>query len=150
MAFNLFESLGIVRGIIYDFALKAADQDRVGATGRHVLCKVSHTKGDRICSEVVGEHTFKSATKSFIEVVTAIDGCPTIVVSDISGERHVVALIRKQTKLNKNLMNNVFQIPDDAIVPLSKRGATTLMRMFSSEADIAAGKPRPRYLRSIP
>jgi len=24
------------------------------------------------------------------------------------------------------------------------------MRMFSSEADIAAGKPRPRYLRSIP
>jgi len=24
------------------------------------------------------------------------------------------------------------------------------MRLFSSEADIAAGKPRPRYLRSIP
>ena len=63
---------------------------------------------------------------------------------------HVVALIRKQTKLNKNLMYNVFQIPDDPIVPLSKRGATTMMRMFSSGADIAAGKPRPRYLRSIP
>ena len=24
------------------------------------------------------------------------------------------------------------------------------MRLFSSEADIAAGKPRPRYLRSLP
>ncbi len=24
------------------------------------------------------------------------------------------------------------------------------MRLFSSEADIAAGQPRPRYLRSIP
>jgi hypothetical protein len=82
--------------------------------------------------------------------VTAIDGCPTIVVSDISGEKHVVALIRKQTKLNKNLMYNVFQIPDDPIVPLSKRGATTMMRMFSSEADLASGKPRTRYLRSIP
>ena len=150
MAFKLFEPLGNVRGVIYDMALKAADQDRVGATGRHVLCKVPHTKGDRIRSEVVGEHTFKNEKKSFTEVVTAIDGCPTIVVSDISGEKHVVPLTRKQTKLNKNLMYNVFQIPDDPIVPLSKRGATTLIRMFSSEADIAAGKPRPRYLRSIP
>ena len=150
MAFNLFEPLGNMRGVVYDMAMKAADQDRVGATGRHVLCKVSHTKGNRIRSEVVGEHKFTNATKSFTEVVTAVDGCPTIVVSDISGEKHVVALIRKQTKLNKNLMYNVFQIPDDPIVPLSKRGATTMMRMFSSEADIAAGKPRPRYLRSIP
>ncbi len=150
MAFNLFEPLGNVRGVIYDMALKAADQDRVGATGRHVLCKVPHTKGDRIRSEVVGEYKFTNATKSFVEVVTAIDGCPTIVVSDISGEKHVVSLVRKQTKLNKNLMYNVFQIPDDPLVPLSKRGATTLIRVFSSEADLAAGKPRPRYLRSIP
>jgi hypothetical protein len=150
MAFKLFEPLGNVRGVIYDMALKAADQDRVGATGRHVLCKVPHTKGDRIRSEVVGEHKFTNAKKSFTEVVTAIDGCPTIVVSDISGEKHVVSLIRKQTKLNKNLMYNVFQIPDDPIVPMSKRGATTMMRMFSSEADLAAGRPRPRYLRSIP
>lgn len=82
--------------------------------------------------------------------MTAIDGCPTIVVADISGEKHVVALIRKQTRVTKNRMYNVFQIPDDPIVPLSKRGATTMMRMFSSGADIAAGKPRPRYLRSIP
>ena len=150
MAFKLFEPLGNVRGVIYDMALKAADQDRVGATGRHVLCKVPHTKGDRIRSEVVGEHKFTNETKSFTEVVTAIDGCPTIVVSDISGEKHVVSLIRKQTKLNKNLMYNVFQIPNDPIVPSSKRGATTMMRMFSSEADLAAGRPRPRYLRSIP
>ena len=33
---------------------------------------------------------------------------------------------------------------------LDNCGATTLMRVFSSEADLAAGKPRPRYLRSIP
>ena len=150
MAFNLFEPLGKVRGVIYDMALKAADQDRVGATGRHVLCKVPHTKGDRIRSEVVGEYKFTNATKSFVEVVTAIDGCPTIVVSDISGEKHVVALIRKQTRVSENRMYNAFQIPDDPIVPLSKRGATTLIRVFSSEADLAAGKPRPRYLRSIP
>ena len=150
MAFNLFEPLGNVRGVIYDMALKAADQDRVGATGRHVLCKVPHTKGNRIRSEVVGEHKFSNATKSFTEVVTAIDGCTSILVTDISGEKHVVGLKRKQTKVIKNRMYNVFQIPDDSLVPLSKRGATTLMRMFSSEADIAAGKPRPRYLRSIP
>lgn len=150
MAFNLFESLGNVRGVIYDMALKVADQDRVGATGRHVLCKVPHIKGDRVRSEVVGELKFANATKSFTEVVTAIDGCPTIVVSDISGEKYVVPLIRKQTRVSKNRMYNVFQIPENPIVPLSKRGATTMMRMFSSEADLAAGKPRPRYLRSIP
>ena len=149
MALNLFEPLGKVRGVIYDMALKAADQDRVGATGRHVLCKVSHTKGNRIRSEVVDEHTFNNATKSFTAVVTAVDGCTSIVVSDISGKEHVVGLKRKQTKVVKNRMYNVFQIPDAPIVPLSKRGATTMMRMFSSEADIAAGKPRPRYLRSI-
>jgi hypothetical protein len=150
MAFKLFEPLGNVRGVIYDMALKAADQDRVGATGRHVLCKVPHTKGDRIRSEIVGERTFTKVTRSFTEVVTAIDGCPTIVVSDISGEKHVVPLIRKQTRVSKNRMYNVFQIPDDPIIPLSKRGATTLIRVFSSEADLTAGKPRPRYLRSIP
>ena len=72
-----------------------------------------------------------------------------LLVSDLSGEKHVVPLIRKQTKLNKNLMYNVFEIPDQPLVPLSKRGAITFIRVFSSEADIAAGKPRPRYLRSI-
>jgi len=71
-------------------------------------------------------------------------------VSDISGEKHVVGLKRKQTKVIKKRMYNVFQIPDDPLVPLSKRGAITLIRIFSSEADLAAGKPRPRYLRSIP
>ena len=150
MALNLFEPLGTVRGVVYDMALKAADQDRVGSTGRHVLCKVPHIKGDRVRSEVVGELKFTNASKSFTEVVTAIDGCPTILVVDTSGEKYVVPLVRKQTKLNKNRMYNVFEIPDQPLVPLSKRGATTLIRMFSSEADIAAGKPRPRYLRSIP
>ena len=122
----------------------------MGSTGRHVLCKVPHIKGDRIRSEVIGERKFDKDGKTFNEVVTAIDGCPTILVVDTSGEKYVVPLVRKQTKLNKNRMYNVFEIPDQPLVPLSKRGATTLIRMFSSEADIAAGKPRPRYLRSIP
>jgi hypothetical protein len=87
---------------------------------------------------------------SSIEVVASIDGYPTIVVTDTSGEKYVVPLVRKQTKVTKNRMYNVFEIPDQPLVPLSKRGATTLIRMFSSEADIAAGKPRPRYPRSIP
>ena len=150
MALNLFEPLGTVRGVVYDMALKAADQDRVGSTGRHVLCKVPHIKGDRIRSEVIGERKFDKDGKTFNEVVTSIDGCPTILVVDTSGEKYVVPLIRKQTRVSKNRMYNVFKIPDQPLVPLSKRGATTLIRMFSSEADIAAGKPRPRYLRSIP
>jgi hypothetical protein len=87
---------------------------------------------------------------SSIEVVASIDGYPTIVVTDTSGEKYVVLLVRKQTRVTKNRIYNVFEIPDQPLVPLSKRGATTLIRMFSSEADIAAGKPRPRYLRSIP
>lgn len=71
---------GVGDGTVFtDMAFKAADQDRVGVTGRHVLCKVPHTKGNRIRSEVV----------------TAVDGCTSILVSDISGEKHVVALIRK-------------------------------------------------------
>ena len=87
---------------------------------------------------------------SSIEVVTSIDGYPTIVVTDTSGEKYVVPLVHKQTKVTKNRMYNVFEIPDQPLVPLSNRGDTTLMRMFSSEADIATDKPRPRYLRSIP
>ena len=150
LALKLFEPLGNVRGVVYDMALKAADQDRVGSTGRHVLCKVPHIKGDRIRSEVVGDCKFDKDGKSFKEVVTSIDGCPTIVVVDTSGEKYVVPLVRKQTKVTQKRMYNVFEIPDQPLVPLSKRGATTLIRMFSSEADIAAGKPRPRYLRSIP
>ena len=150
MAFNLFEPLGIIRGVIYDMALKAADQDRVGSSGRHVLCKVTRTKKGTPCSKVVEERTFKSETKTFTETVTAIDGCPIIVVVNIEGEKMVIPLTRKQTKLRDATMYNIFQIPDHPLVPISKRGATTMIRPFSSQNDLDANKPRPRYLRSIP
>lgn len=150
MAFNLFEPLGIIRGVIYDMALKAADQDRVGSSGRHVLCKVPHTKDDRLRTEVLGERKFETGEKTFTETVTAIDGCPTIVVVNIEGEKMVIPLTRKQTKLRDTTMYNIFQIPDHPLVPISKRGATTMIRPFSSQNDLDANKPRPRYLRSIP
>jgi len=150
MAFNLFEPLGMVRGVIYDMALKVADQDRVGLTGRHVLCKVPHTKSDKLRSEVLGECRFKTGGKTFTEIVTAIDGCPTIIVANADGEKIVMPLTRKQTKLRDTTMYNSFEIPDHPLVPLSKRRATTMIRAFSSHGDLAANKPRPRYLRSIP
>ena len=150
MAFNLFEPLGTVRGVIYDMALKAADQDRVGSSGRHVLCKVPHTKDDRLRTGVLGECKFETGEKTFTETVTAIDGCPTIVVVNIEGEKMVIPLTRKQTKLRDTTMYNIFQIPDHPLVPISKRGATTMIRPFSSQNDLDANKPRPRYLRSIP
>ncbi len=150
MAFNLFKPLGMVRGVIYDMALKASDQDRVGSTGRHVLCKVPHTKDDKLRSEVLGECRFKTGEKTFTEIVTAIDGCPTIIVVNAESEKIVMPLTRKQTKLRDTTMYNLFQIPDHPLVPMSKRGATTMIRAFSSQSDLEANKPRPRYLRSIP
>ncbi len=150
MALNLFKPLGIVRGVIYDMALKASDQDRVGSTGRHVLCKVPHTKSGKLRSEVLGECEFKSSEKTFTEVVTAIDGCPTIIAANAEGEKIVIPLTRKQTKLRDTTMYNFFEIPNLALVPLSKRRATTMIRAFSSHGDLVANKPRPRYLRSIP
>jgi len=115
-----------------------------------VLCNVKRTQKGTIRSEVVGELTFKSETKTFTDVVTSIDGCPVIVFSDVTGDKHVVSLIRKQTKLRDATMYNIFQIPDHPLVPISKRGATTMIRPFSSQNDLDANKPRPRYLRSIP
>lgn len=150
MAFNLFKPLGMVRGVIYDMALKASDQDRIGSTGRHVLCKVPHTKSNKLRSEVLGECEFKTSEKTFTEVVTAIDGCPTIIVANAEGEKIVMPLTRKQTKLRDTTMYNFFEIPDHPLVPLSKRRATTMIRAFSSHSDLVANKPRPRYLRSIP
>lgn len=150
MIFNLFEPLGTIRGVIYDMALSVPDQDRVGSSGRHVLCKVPHTKGDRPRAGVLGECEFETGKKTFTETVTAIDGCPTIVVTNIEGEKIVVPLIRKQTKLRDTTMYNFFEIPDHPLVPISKRGATTMIRPFSSQKDLKANKPRPRYLRSIP
>lgn len=150
MAFKLFEPLGMVRGVIYDMALKAADQDRVGSSGRHVLCKVPHTKDDRLRSEVLGECRFKTGGKTFTEIVTAIDGCPAIVVVNADGEKIVTPLTRKQTKLRDTTMYNHFEIPDHPLVPISKRGATTWIRAFSSQDDLDAKRPRPGYLRSIP
>lgn len=150
MALGLFGYLPAMRGAIYDMALKSLDQDRIGSTGRHVVCKVPHTKKGKIRSEVIGLLKFKTARGEFVEQVVAIDGSPVISVVDIDGNPYVVPLVRKQSKLRGFAMYNRLEIPDDPLVPMSKRGATTWLRMFSSTSDIEGHRRRPTYLRSIP
>jgi hypothetical protein len=150
MALGLLNRFDRMQGVVYDMALKSEDQDRIGATGRHVLCKVTRTKSGRVRSEVIGNHKFVGSGSHFYQDVHSVDGCPVIEVVDIDGKKHLVPLTRKQSKLNGTRMYNHFEVPDHPLVPLSKRGATAWIRVFSSQDDLDAGKPRPRFIRSIP
>jgi hypothetical protein len=150
MALGLLNRFDRMQGVVYDMALKSEDQDRIGATGRHVLCKVTRTKSGRVRSEVIGNHKFVGSGSHFNQDVHSVDGCPVIEVVDIDGEKHLVPLTRKQSKLNGTRMYNHFEVPPHPLVPLSKRGATAWIRVFSSQDDLDAGKPRPRFIRSIP
>ena len=150
MALNLFEPLGTIRGVAYDMALKAEDHDRIGASGRHVLSHVPMTKGKQVRVESMGRHRFKVGSKQLDTEVISVEGCPTISTFDIEGCEYFVPLKRKQTKMRGKTMYNIFEIPDDPLVPPSMRGGTTLIRCFSSAEEIKSGTRRPSFLRSIP
>lgn len=150
MALSLFDCFKNIRGVTYDMALSARDQDRIGLTGRHVIEKVPRTKNGAVKSIPIGEMRFKNERRLFTETTIAIDGAPSVIYSDAKGEKYKVGLIRVQTKARENVLYNVLEIPHHPLVPESKRGARTMIRIFSSEDDIASSRPRPSFLRSIP
>jgi len=150
MALQMFDKFPTIRGAIYDMALSPRDQDRIGRTGRHAIVKVKLAAGKIPRTGIAGPIQFDNGKKKFVERVTTNNGAPQITVFDIDGNPVEVELVRKQSKLNGSAMYNIVQIPDDPRVPISKRGATGMLRVHSSKKDIEAGRPRPTYLRSIP
>lgn len=150
MALNIADRFHQIRGLVYDMALSAADQDRIGATGRHVVCHVPRTTKNKVRIQNIGSQKFTKDGRSFEQQVVVIDGCPLIYVLDSDGEEWAVPLFRVQTKARSTTLYNSFEIPSFPIVPVSKRGAITWIRPFSSDEDREAKRLRPLYLRSIP
>jgi len=149
MVLPIFEVHPQIRGVGYDMALYATDQDRILDTGRHVLVKTPLTKKGRRAEVPLGALIFKDGARSISMPVTAVDGTPGVQLV-VDGQRHFQPLERVQTKLRNKTVYGRWRIPKHPSVSAHLQGLTTMIRHSSTADERANNKPRTRALRTIP
>ena len=143
-----------IRGFGYDMALSPEGIDKV--LDRHLLpvVKVPRLKGNRFRGQALGPHKFTTAAGNDLDIndpyidVRTLDGCPWVWLA--SGNKlQAVPLNRRKLQWGtrgkqKTILYMHAAIPDDADVPEPWRGATTLIRVNSTDAEI---NNKPRHTR---
>ena len=143
-----------IRGLAYDMALTSESIDKL--LNRHLLpvVKVPKLKGNRFRGQALGPHRFTTAAGDDLDVddphldVRTLNGCPWVWMP--SGNK-LQAVPLKRRKLQwgtqgkkKTILYMRAAIPNDNDIPEPWRGATTMIRVNSTDAEI---NNKPRHTR---
>lgn len=155
MALAIHPQLPGMRTVTYDGAMHPVHIDRALAAGLMPINHVQLTAKGEVARFNIGEHTFTTPTGGkHTAVVTFVDGPPCVTIATAEG-RHELRLTRGQIKRRPNAdgthtFYGEWSYPDQPIVPAHLRGATTLIRLNSTDDEIATGRRRTRAGRGIP
>ena len=143
-----------IRGLAYDMALNSESIDKL--LNRHLLpvVKVPKLKGNRFRGQALGPHRFTTAAGGDLDVddpcidVRTLNGCPWVWMP--SGNK-LQAVPLKRRKLQwgargkeKTILYMRAAIPNDNDIPEPWQGATTMIRVNSTDAEI---NNKPRHTR---
>ena len=114
-----------------------------------------HRNDDKVAWGRIGVHPFtdKNGTTHNLEV-RAVDGAPVVDVTDPHGTPRLVALRRRRAMLAANAKQRVvarcrYEIPHSPAVPVHLRGATTVIRLTTTETQPSADIARTLRLRRL-
>ena len=141
-----------IRGLGYDMALSSEGIDKT--LDRHLVpvVKVPRLKGNRFRGQALGPHRFTTAAGDDLDIdVKTLNGCPWVWMP--SGDK-LQAVPLKRRKLQwgtrgkqKTILYMRAAIPVADDVPEPLRGATTLIRVNSTDAEI---NNKPRHTLWVP
>ncbi|MYC47803.1 MAG: hypothetical protein F4X45_05685 [Chloroflexi bacterium] len=144
-----------LRGLVYDTAMTSDTVDEVLDMGTLPITRVPRSRGGGYKSVNLGTCPFTGAdgTQHDHEVV-AVNGAPTVVLTDSNGDEVAVPLHRKQIRWENSQSRHVayghYTMPNTPPVPTHLRGASTVIRLNSLDSEARSRKRRTRALRAIP
>ena len=161
MALDLLEKFPQLRaglvGLVYDMALSVKDFDRLLDAGLIPVSKVPRTSNKKakmgnIAARNLGKHAFKTKDGTAQElIVTAVNGTPCITCTDGDGIDYYVPLklkqVRKTGRRSRALINTLWVVADNTIVPARLQGAVARIRHNRTKHECEAGKSHSRALR---
>ena len=147
-----------LRGFLYDTAMSPEAIDKTLDLGVMPITPAPGSASGRHRRASLGDHTFtaRDGTKHYRDVVVADDGSPAVVTTDSRGVETVVALHRQHIQWEHDSQRHIaygrYMMPDSAPVPASLQGASTLIRLNSTDEEALGGSSmrRTRALRAIP
>jgi hypothetical protein len=155
MALGLYPRMSGMRTITYDGAMYPVHIDRALSAGLIAINHPQLTSKGKLAEFNIGERTFTTHTGAKHQaVVTFVDGTPHVTVATAE-DRRPIPLERRQIKRRPNADGTFtfygeWEYPDQPIVPLHLRGATTWIRFNSTADEIAVNRRRTRAGRLIP
>ena len=164
MVLNLLEKFPQMRagliGLVYDMALSVPDFDRLLDAGLIPVSKVPRTsttkaKAGNIAAKNLGKHSFKTKDGTVQDlIVTAVNGTPCITCPDGDGIDYYVPLklkqVRKTARRGRALINTLWGVADNTIVPPRLQGAVARIRHNRTNHERETGKSHSRALRIFP
>ena len=147
-------------GLVYDMALDVKNFNRLLDAGLIPVSKVSRTKTrkpkkSKIAAENLGKHAFKMKDGTTLDrIVTAVNGTPCITCLDGDGVDYYVPLklkqVRKTSRRGRALINTLWVVADNTLVPPELQGAVARIRHNSTKHEREADKSYSRALRIFP
>lgn len=151
---NLVPLLPGLQGVAWDMALRGKHNDQLYHLGLLPLNKVARAKGGKPKSLALGTYAFMRDGVTVADCTVFVhDGQPGIEIP-VAGEVRWVPLARQQTKRQPQRSAGyrwygVYAVPDEPPYPLHLRGATTILRLDTTEDDRTRRRNRAENLRAI-
>ena len=147
------------KGFVFDMALRSAEHDDLLHAGLIGISHTPKTANGRPAARNLGAHKFRTGTNTVATMtVTAIDGAPTITLTDGNGDDLAVPLqggqVRRRwrKRLGRYAMYRDWHLPHQDHVPQHLQGVTTEICHNSSdtECEVKHHKRRTTALRVFP